>query len=106
RAALAGLVGRELLDQVALLLGLQAGAVPDHAQEAPPVGEAEDERADRALLLARAPAAHDRVDRAHALDLHHPRPLAGAVGGGERLGDDSLGGVQPRLGLLYASPGA
>src|SRR6185312_9883937 len=100
RAALAGLVGRELLDQVALLLSLQARAVPDHAQVAALVVEAEDERADRALLLARAPAAHDRVDRAHTLDLHHPRPLAGAVGGGELLGDDALGAVQPGLGLL------
>ena len=35
------------------------------------VVEPEDERADRALRLARAPAHDDGVDRAHALDLHH-----------------------------------
>ena len=57
RAALAGLVGRELVDQLALLLGLEARGVADHAQLAVLVVEAEDERADRALLLARAPAA-------------------------------------------------
>ena len=36
------------------------------------VVEPEDQRADGALLLARAVADDHRVDRAHALDLHHP----------------------------------
>ena len=55
------------------------GGVADDAQLAGLVVQAEDERADRALLLARAPADDDRVDRADALDLVHADALAGAV---------------------------
>ena len=99
RAALAGLVRRQPGGQLALLLGGEAGGVPDLAQVAVLVVEAEDEGADGARLLARAPAAHDGVDRAHALDLDHALALVGAVGAVALLGDDALGAVQPRLGL-------
>src|SRR6266508_1534344 len=58
----------ELDDELALLLRRKAARVPDLAQ-ALAVVEAEDDRADRPLGLARAPAEDDRVDRAHALDL-------------------------------------
>src|SRR5690242_11175845 len=71
-AALAGLVRGELGRQLALLGGVEARAVADRARVVGPVVEAEDERADRALLLAGPPAHHDGVDRAHALDLAHP----------------------------------
>ena len=55
-AALAGLVGSEERRQLALLLGAEAGGVADHLQLAVVVVEAEDQRAERALLLAGAPA--------------------------------------------------
>ena len=76
--ALAGLVGLQEADELALLLLGEAAGVPDLAQ--PPVGrvQAEDQRADRVLRLARAPAHDHGVDRAHALDLHHARALARA----------------------------
>src|SRR3954454_486159 len=99
-SALSRLVPREGLDQLALLLRLQPGGMPDHPQLPVGVVEAEDERADGALLLARTPAADDGVDRAHALDLHHARPLARPVGRVELLGDHALGAAQPRLGVL------
>src|SRR6478672_11263576 len=70
--ALAGLVGGEEGRQLALLLGRETRAVPDLAQVALGVVERQRERAERAGLLPLAPAAHDRVDRAQALDLHHP----------------------------------
>src|SRR5829696_9382046 len=77
-AALARLIRRERPRQLPLLLGLEAGGVADDAELAGVVVEAEDQRADRPLLLAGAPADDDRVDRADALDLHHPDALAGA----------------------------
>ena len=97
-AALAGLVRRQEVDELALLLGREAAGVPDLAQAAAVV-EAEDERADGALGLARAPAHDDGVDGAHALDLDHARALAGQVGRRGLLGDDALGLVQPVLGI-------
>ena len=63
------------------------------------VVEAEDDRAERALLLAGPPAHDDGVDRADALDLGHADALARAVGRVLALGDHALGVVQPRLGL-------
>ena len=98
-AALAGLIGRQRVDQLALLLRLQARGVADDAQLALAVVEAEDQRADRALLLARAPADDDGVDRPQALDLDHPLALARQVRGVEALGDHALAALQPRLGL-------
>ena len=71
----------------------------DHLQLAVVVVEAQDQRAERALLLAGAPADDDGVDRPHALDLHHPGALAGPVGGVQLLGDHALRALQPRLGL-------
>ncbi len=75
------------------------GGVADGPQLARVVVEAQDQRADRALLLARPPAHHDRVDRADALDLAHAHALAGRVRRVLALGDHALGAVQPRLGL-------
>ena len=72
----------------------------DDAQVAVVVVQGEDERADGALLLARAPADDDGVDRAHALDLGHADALAGLVGRVLALGDHALGALQPRLGLV------
>src|SRR5439155_20163706 len=66
--ALAGLVGREDVDQPALLLGGEAARVPDLVQ-AVAVVEAEDQRSHGALGLARAPAEYHGVDGPHALDL-------------------------------------
>ena len=63
------------------------------------VVEPEDQRADRACLLARAVTGDHRVDRADALDLDHRRALARCVGGGHALGEDALGPAQPGLGL-------
>src|SRR4051794_9265479 len=78
-AALPGLVRRELGRQLALLLDVEAGRVADRAQLAVGLVKAEDQRADRALLLARAPAHDHGVDRAHALDLAHAHALARAI---------------------------
>ena len=64
------------------------------------VVEAEDQRADGVLLLAGAPAHHDRVDRAHALDLRHALALARQVRRVLALGDHALGALQPRLRLV------
>src|SRR4051812_17897912 len=97
--ALAGLVRREESRQLALLLGGEARAVPDLAQVAIGVVERQRERAERALLLAGPPTAHDRVDRAHALDLHHPDALARPVGRVLALGHHAFGALQPRLRL-------
>jgi hypothetical protein len=74
--------------------------VADRSQPAVVVVEPEDQGADGVLLLAGAPAHHDGVDRADALDLRHADALAGAVAGVLALGDHALGPVQPRLGLL------
>src|SRR5215212_1598305 len=60
-AALPGLVLREPRRQLPLLGGLEAGRVADDAQPARIVVEAEDQRAERALLLARSPADDHRV---------------------------------------------
>ena len=98
-AALAGLVGSEEARQLPLLLRAEARAVADHLQLAVVVVQAQDQRAERALLLAGAPADHHRVDRAHALHLHHPGALARTVGGVELLGDHALRALEPRLGL-------
>src|SRR5206468_1494216 len=97
--ALAGLVRRELGRQLALLLRVEARAVADRPRVVGTVVEAEDERADRPLLLAGPPAHNDRVDRAHALDLAHPDPLARAVARAGFLGYHALAAAQPRLGL-------
>ena len=80
-AALAGLIRRQPLHQRPLLGGAQAGGVADDVQLARLVVEAEDQRADRALLLAGPVPGHDRVDGAHALDLDHALSLPGAVRG-------------------------
>ena len=64
------------------------------------VVEAEDQRADRALLLARAPADDDAVGGAQPLDLDHPLALARPVGGVELLRDHALAGLEPGLGLF------
>ena len=80
---------------------LKPDDVADDAQLAVGVVEAEDQRADRARLLARPPADDDRVDRAHALDLDHPVALARAgTGASSSLAIDALGAAQPRLGLV------
>src|SRR5215218_10875377 len=79
--ALAGLVGGEPARQRPLLGRLEAGGVADDAELAGLVVEAEDQGAERVLLLPRPPAHHDRVDGPHALDLRHPDALAGAVRG-------------------------
>ncbi len=63
------------------------------------VVEAQDQRADRPLLLAGAVAGDHGVDRAHPLDLDHPLALAGPVGRAGVLGHHSLAVGQPRLGL-------
>src|SRR5215207_1769585 len=98
-AALARLVRSEEVDELALLLGGEAAGVPDLAQASVLVVEPEDERAHGALGLARAPADHDCVDGAHALDLDHARALSGLVRRAGFLGDDPLGLAQPVLGL-------
>ncbi len=72
---------------------------PDFAQPAAGLVEAEDDRTDGPRLLSRAPAHHDGVDRAHALDLDHARTFTGAVGRIPFLGDHALGLVQPALGV-------
>src|SRR5215204_1483635 len=63
REALARLVGAEEGGELALLLGGEAGGVADLAQAPGVVVEGEVEGADRALLLAGAPAPDDGVDR-------------------------------------------
>ena len=98
RAALAGRVRLEDRDQLALLLGLQAGGVADDPQLLAVVG-AEDQRADGALLLAGAPADDHQVGGPHPLDLDHALALAGPVGRVELLGDHALAALQPGLGL-------
>ena len=92
--------GASCADELALLLGREAARVADLAQTAVLAVEAEDERADRVLGLARPPAEDDRVDRPDALDLDHPDALAGLVGRAGLLGDHALGVLQPVLGLL------
>ena len=91
RAALAGLVRRQPVDELALLLRAEPARVPDAVDLAVLVVQAEDERADRPLRLAGPPAEDDRVDRPDPLDLHHARALAGLVGRVALLGDDALG---------------
>ena len=78
---------------------MKPARVADLAELAALVVEAEDQRADRALRLAGAPAHDDGVDRAHALDLDHADALARLVGRVGLLGDDALGLLQPMLGL-------
>src|SRR5262249_34514653 len=99
-AAVSGFVRGQLADQRALLGRLEPRGVADDVQLSGIVVQAEDQRADRVGLLARPPAGHDRVDRPHALDLHHAGALAGAVGGVAVLGHHALAAAQPRLGLL------
>src|SRR4051812_14431764 len=70
-AALVGPVGLQVIDQLALLLRLEARRVPDHVKLPVVVVGAEDQRADGALLLPEAERLYDEVRRAHALDLHH-----------------------------------
>src|SRR6188768_2813760 len=98
-ATLACLQGFEQSTQAAFGLVAEAGDVADGAQLAAVV-EAEDQGADGALLLARAPAHHHAVDRALALHLRHPFALAGDVEGVELLGHRSLGAPQPFLRLV------
>src|SRR4051812_20519881 len=98
-AALAGLVRRELADELALARRAEAARVADLV-DAPVVAvEAEDDRADGPLLLARAPAHDDGVERPHPLDLHHPRALAEAVRARQLLRHDALLLAQPALRL-------
>src|SRR3954447_4959504 len=89
-AAPARLVPGEAPRQLALLGGAEARRVA-HLVEPVVVVQAEDERADRALLLARPPAHDHGVDRPHALDLHHADALARAVARLLALGDHALG---------------
>lgn len=98
-AALTGLVRRELGDELALALGGEAAGMADLAQAPGLLVEAEDDRADRALLLARPPAHHDGIDRAHALDLDHALARAGQVRARKLLGDHALLVAKPVLRL-------
>src|SRR5271167_2304514 len=74
---LARLIRLEKADQPALLRSREPGAVTDHAQLRAVI-EGEYQRPDGARLLAGSPSGHDRVDRAHALDLDHALALARA----------------------------
>src|SRR5205814_3137940 len=78
-AALPRPIGLEEAEQLPLLLRREARRVADHVQLVGVVVQAEDERADRALLLAHPERHDDRVGRPHALDLQHADALAGAV---------------------------
>ena len=72
--------------------------MPHHAQLGALGGvlvQAQDQRADGTLRLARAPADDYRVDRADALDLRHPLALAGEVRRSPLLGDRPLGVREP-----------
>src|SRR3954454_6996188 len=66
--------------------------------------EAEDQRADRALVLAGPPAHDDAVDRPHPLYLHHALALAGPIDGTDLLRDHALPaqqeGLSARRGLV------
>ena len=73
-----GAVGLEQVQQLALLLGAEAGGVPDDVQLAVLVVHPEDQRADGALLLAEAEGGDHAVGRADALDLDHALALARA----------------------------
>src|SRR5262249_11282068 len=99
-AALAGLVRLQLLDELALLLCLQARGVADRTQLAVLVVEAEDQRTDGPLLLPGTPPADIAADRPHPLHLHHALALARLVARIELLRDHALAGVEPRLRLL------
>src|SRR4051794_4383951 len=81
--ALAGLVRPQLLHQLALLGRLEPRRVADLARVASLVVETKDQRADRALLLARPPADHDAVDGPDPLDLDHADALARPVRAGQ-----------------------
>src|SRR5215210_139465 len=72
RAALAGPVGLQQLDQLALLLGPEPRRVAHHVELPVVVVHAEDERPDGALLLAEAEGGDHCIGRADALDLDHP----------------------------------
>jgi len=100
-AAGAGLIRRQPVDERAFLGRPQARGVPDDMQLPGGVIQAEDQRADRPLLLAGPVADHDGVDRAHALDLDHPGALARPVGGVAVLGHHPLAMGEPRLGLVW-----
>src|SRR3954453_19415545 len=91
RAPLPGAVRLEEAEQLALLLRLEAGCVSHDVQLPVVVVEAEDQRPDRALLLAH-PERHDHgVRRPDPLDLHHPGALARPVRGVGLLRDHALG---------------
>src|SRR4051794_36456965 len=89
-AALAGAVRLEEADQLTLLLGGEARRVAHHVQLTGVVIGAEDERPERALLLAEAKRDHDQVSGADALDLRHPHAFTGLVRAVRVLGDDTL----------------
>src|SRR3954454_23349291 len=76
RSPLAGAMRLEQVDQLALLLRLEPGCVPNDVELAVVAVHAEDERAHRALLLAEPERGHDRVGGPDALDLDHADALA------------------------------
>src|SRR5205823_9121251 len=96
---LAGLVWREPLHQRPLLGGAQPGGVADDVQLPGLVVQAEDQRADRPLLLSGSVADHDGVDPPDALDLDHPSSLPGPIGRVELLRHPPLAAAEPPLGL-------
>ena len=89
-SALVGAIRLQQLDQLPLLARLEAGGVSHHVQLAIVAVQAQDERADRALLLAEAEGGHHRIRRADALDLDHPGALARQVRRASFLRHDAL----------------
>src|SRR5439155_7550260 len=80
-AALAGAVRLEQLEQLSLLRRVEARAMTDHVELALVVVEAEDQRADRALVLSEPERGDHCVRRPDPLDLDHARALARTVRG-------------------------
>ena len=110
-AALAGLVGRELAEQLALARGGEGRAVADGAQAAVGLVEAEDQRADGVRPRCRG-GSRSRRSRSCAarLTLTIAVRLPGGVGGVQALRDDALGvaraSARPRPGRARARSGA
>src|SRR2546425_495771 len=90
-----GLVRSEHRGELAFLLRAKARGVADHPYLARLVVQSEDERAERALLLAGTPPDDHAVDRADTLDFDHPRPLTRPVGRRQLLCDHALGPAKP-----------
>ena len=85
RAALARLVGARVSGSSRFRATFRGRRYARPRATRPLVVEAEDQRADRSLLLAWAPAHDDAVHRPDALDLGHAVALAGGVAGVRRL---------------------